>query len=217
MKANELIWPYNLLAKINKKVDAKDKLPECEDDAPEDIEEVMEYIFARLRRSSRKSKILGSTFIQEYYRYDTKMKEIAEEFGLTRSCVSLYINDTMAAIGKCLVYRDMIRLGIAYNMSRGFRSARKEGYDIGYEHGYAAGQHLIIETSKIFRDSPIEDCDFTVRTYNALKRAGIDTVDEVLSVGDENLMKIRNLGKKCLEEIHGFIDDFNASEAEEES
>jgi len=212
MKTNELNYPYNLLAKINQIVDANDKLPECEEDAPEDIEEVMEYIFARLRRSSRKSRILGSTFIQEYYRYDTKMKEIAEEFGLTRSCVSLYINNTMEAIGKCLIYRDMIRLGIAYNMSRGFRSARKEGYDIGYKHGYAAGQHLTIENNKVDRDSPIEDCDFTVRTYNALKRAGIETVDDVLSAGDERLMKIRNLGKKCLDEIHEFIDGYKTED-----
>lgn len=48
---------------------------------------------------------------------------------------------------------------------------------------------------------PIEELELSVRAYNCLKRAGINTVGELCSMSDEELMKIRNLGKKCIEEI----------------
>lgn len=48
---------------------------------------------------------------------------------------------------------------------------------------------------------PIEDLDLSVRSYNSLKRAGINTVQELISRTEEDMMKIRNLGKKSLEEI----------------
>lgn len=47
----------------------------------------------------------------------------------------------------------------------------------------------------------VEELDLTVRSYNCLKRAGINTVDELTQKSEEDLMKVRNLGKKSLEEI----------------
>lgn len=47
----------------------------------------------------------------------------------------------------------------------------------------------------------IEELDLSVRSYNCLKRAGINTVDELTNKTDEDLMKVRNLGKKSLEEV----------------
>jgi DNA-directed RNA polymerase subunit alpha len=48
---------------------------------------------------------------------------------------------------------------------------------------------------------PIEDLDLTVRSYNCLKRAGIATVDELTQRTEEEMMRIRNLGKKSFKEI----------------
>jgi DNA-directed RNA polymerase subunit alpha len=47
----------------------------------------------------------------------------------------------------------------------------------------------------------IEELDLSVRSYNCLKRAGINTVDELTQRNDEDMMKVRNLGKKSLEEV----------------
>ncbi|KJS14356.1 MAG: DNA-directed RNA polymerase subunit alpha [Peptococcaceae bacterium BRH_c8a] len=50
-------------------------------------------------------------------------------------------------------------------------------------------------------EMPIEELDLSVRSYNCLKRAGINTVDELIQRNEEDMMKVRNLGKKSLEEV----------------
>ncbi len=47
----------------------------------------------------------------------------------------------------------------------------------------------------------VEELDLSVRSYNCLKRASIDTVDELISKSMDDMMQVRNLGKKSLEEI----------------
>lgn len=47
----------------------------------------------------------------------------------------------------------------------------------------------------------IEDLDFSVRSYNCLKRAGINTVEELVQRDEDEMMKVRNLGRKSLEEV----------------
>ena len=47
----------------------------------------------------------------------------------------------------------------------------------------------------------IEELDLSVRSYNCLKRAGINTVDELVPRTEEEMMKVRNLGRKSLEEV----------------
>lgn len=47
----------------------------------------------------------------------------------------------------------------------------------------------------------VEELDLSVRSYNCLKRAGINTVDELVRKSEEDMMKVRNLGKKSLAEI----------------
>jgi DNA-directed RNA polymerase subunit alpha len=50
-------------------------------------------------------------------------------------------------------------------------------------------------------DTAIEDLDFSVRTYNCLKRAGINSVGDLVARTEDDMMKVRNLGKKSLEEV----------------
>lgn len=47
----------------------------------------------------------------------------------------------------------------------------------------------------------IEDLDLSVRSYNCLKRAGINTVADLLQRDEDEMMKVRNLGRKSLEEV----------------
>ena len=50
-------------------------------------------------------------------------------------------------------------------------------------------------------ETAIEDLDFSVRAYNCLKRAGIHTLQDLVNKSDDEVMKIRNLGKKSLKEV----------------
>ena len=50
-------------------------------------------------------------------------------------------------------------------------------------------------------EMPIEDLELSVRSYNCLKRAGISTVEDLTNKSQEDMMKVRNLGKKSLDEV----------------
>ena len=50
-------------------------------------------------------------------------------------------------------------------------------------------------------EMPIEELELSVRSYNCLKRAGISTVEDLANKSQEDMMKVRNLGKKSLDEV----------------
>ncbi len=56
------------------------------------------------------------------------------------------------------------------------------------------------EKEKVLEMS-IDELEFSVRSYNCLKRAGINTVEELTNKTSEDMMKVRNLGRKSLEEV----------------
>ncbi len=47
----------------------------------------------------------------------------------------------------------------------------------------------------------IEELDLSVRSFNCLKRAGINTVEDLIGKSEEDMMKVRNLGRKSLDEV----------------
>lgn len=57
----------------------------------------------------------------------------------------------------------------------------------------------------------IEELDLSVRSYNCLKRAGINTVQELITKTEEDMMKVRNLGRKSLEEVQEKLAELNLS------
>lgn len=56
----------------------------------------------------------------------------------------------------------------------------------------------------------IDALEFSARVYNVLKKAGIDTVGQLLHTPDSELVKIRNLSKRCLDEIHSKLDAYRS-------
>lgn len=53
--------------------------------------------------------------------------------------------------------------------------------------------------------------DLSVRSYNCLKRAGIHTAQELANHTEEEMMKVRNLGRKSLEEVMAKLDELGLS------
>jgi len=69
----------------------------------------------------------------------------------------------------------------------------------------ADGVEIMVEKEEQHKDRlmemTIEELDLSVRSYNCLKRAGINTVEELTRRSEEDMMKVRNLGKKSLQEV----------------
>ena len=64
---------------------------------------------------------------------------------------------------------------------------------------------IMVESKEAIKEKvlemTIEELDMSVRSFNCLKRAGINTVEDLISKSEEDMIKVRNLGKKSLEEV----------------
>jgi DNA-directed RNA polymerase subunit alpha len=69
----------------------------------------------------------------------------------------------------------------------------------------AKNTEIMVEREETIKEKvlemTIEELDMSVRSFNCLKRAGIDTVEDLINRTEEEMMKVRNLGKKSLEEV----------------
>ena len=64
--------------------------------------------------------------------------------------------------------------------------------------------HKLLEMS-------IEDMDLSVRSYNCLKRAGINTVEDLIKKTEDDMLKVKNLGRKSLDEVIHKLESYNLS------
>ena len=60
---------------------------------------------------------------------------------------------------------------------------------------------VVEDSNAKIMDMTIEDLDLSVRSYNCLKRAGINNVSELVQKSEDDMMKVRNLGRKSMEEV----------------
>ena len=68
-----------------------------------------------------------------------------------------------------------------------------------------------VETTNKFQNMTIDDLELSVRSNNCLKRAGIQTVEELIQKTEEDMMKVRNLGKKSLKEVKEVLASYGLS------
>ncbi len=73
----------------------------------------------------------------------------------------------------------------------------------------------MVEPEEVQRDKilemSIDDLDLSVRSFNCLKRAGIDTVEDLIERTEEDMIKVRNLGRKSLEEVIQKLNSYGLS------
>ena len=69
----------------------------------------------------------------------------------------------------------------------------------------AKNAEILVERPEVKKEKvlemTIEELDLSVRSFNCLKRAGIDTVEDLINRTEEDMIKVKNLGKKSLEEV----------------
>lgn len=80
---------------------------------------------------------------------------------------------------------------------------------------------IVIEKPEAQQDKvlqmTIEELDLSVRSFNCLKRAGINTVEDLVAKTQEDMMKVRNLGSKSLEEVINKLDAMGLALSSEEN
>ncbi len=79
----------------------------------------------------------------------------------------------------------------------------------------------MVEKAETQRDKvlelTIEELDLSVRSFNCLKRANINTVEDLISKTEDEMMKVRNLGRKSLEEVINKLAMMGLALADEET
>ncbi len=108
---------------------------------------------------------------------------------------------------------DKLTLEVKTNGTIGAKEAISFGAKILNEHlnlfvdlsDEAKNVEIMVEREETKKEKvlemTIEELDMSVRSFNCLKRAGIDTVEELTNRTEEDMIKVRNLGKKSLEEV----------------
>ena len=88
------------------------------------------------------------------------------------------------------------------------------GVDIGTTSIKVAHYNIAeskVETVNKFQNMTIDDLELSARSQNCLKRAGIQNVEELMQKTEEDMMKVRNLGKKSLKEIKEVLASYGLS------
>lgn len=83
-----------------------------------------------------------------------------------------------------------------------------------------AGTVIVVDPMPAVMDQllekPLEELDLSVRPYNCLKRAGINTLGDLVGYSEMEIMRVRNLGKKSLDEIHEKVAEMQLKFRDEE-
>ncbi len=115
-------------------------------------------------------------------------------------------------VGNVVDY-DKLTLDVLTNGTLSAREAASLGAKILNEHlnlfvelsDEAKSAEIMVEREETKKEKvlemTIEELDLSVRSFNCLKRAGIDTVEDLTLSSEEDMMKVRNLGKKSLDEV----------------
>ena len=116
-------------------------------------------------------------------------------------------------VGSNITDYDKLTLEILTNGTITAREAISLGAKILNEHlnlfvdlsDEAKKAEIMVEREETIKEKvlemTIEELDMSVRSFNCLKRAGIDTVEDLINRTEEDMIKVRNLGKKSLEEV----------------
>lgn len=193
------VYPYNLIPLINGEDDESDIRAWEEDNrvyySPRLIEEVMTQ-----RLTERENKVL-----QMRYEWGMSLEEVGSELGVTRERIRqvearairkmrMRKLDIMCAPAidyrKELSDNEVLRNQVNYLQSeldriRGISELQREEAD---------KKRSIMETS-------IDTLDLSIRTYSCCKRAGINTIGDLSMKTYNDMLKIRNMGRKSLQEI----------------
>ena len=189
-QANVKEWPYNLIEALEFDLDST---------IEHFIERYDHVCFEYLTERER-------NILRERYEDQKTLEEIGKAWLVTRERARQLL---VKALKKMKRHQRYFELGEYANLERkaqneyaAYIETKKKEWD------YESAKAYIAEYEREYRESEayklaqtIDELDLSVRSYNCLKRAGIRTIEELLERNKEDLMKLRNLGRKSLREI----------------
>ena len=214
INVRKLDFPYNLLAYISEQKTTFN----CPETATQDIIDGIH--FACLSLNDKQQAAL-------YLRFECHqtLEKIGVRFSLTNTQISNIINTAILSWFKTdkIKYIEYGLKGyvnyLVVSKAKTLAGALiREEYNRGYTDGYNEAQGIQIE-NKHNNDAvamPIENLNLSVRAYNCIKRAKIDTVADLILKTEEEMMKVRNLGRKSFEEVREILHKMGLSFREDE-
>lgn len=130
--------------------------------------------------------------VDKYFRQYMTLEDIGREFDVGRE----RIRQILAKAGRKLRHPSRLKY-IMYGLD--YKKEIEKRYEERREKHVETEVKRMLETRK--DETPIEALDLSVRSYNCLRRAEIYTLGQLRAYSIEGLMKVRNLGRKSLEEI----------------
>ena len=190
----EDVYPYNVF--IAATMDENAEETDFEDFSYRDLSLNDCHNVLRNSITERENRVIEMRF-----RDGLTLEEVGHKLGVVRDRIRQIENKALHKISRQLVYLKrkqdvMNELRSKYDELRGYVGNLEKAY-------YGKTSYYTPNLA-----TPIEDLDFTVRTYNCLKRAGVNTIHDIISY-QESLFKIRNLGRRSIEEIDAKIRSMN--------
>ena len=184
-------YPENLLSELFRDEDTAVVLPA-------DFEISLEYTLWKLSKQHER----GVEILLKRYRDKKSYEQIGNEYGVTRERV----RQIVARMIRYLRHPsrlNIIRHGISGMIDIHGQEEYKKGYNLGYRDGYSSAKDEEVSyKATVERLNPnIEDMDLSVRSFNCLMRAGLKTANDIAKLDFNQLSRIRNLGRKSLNEV----------------
>lgn len=185
IKLNLHDYPINLIEKLEFD-------PECYNTFEERLQQLIDEGFL----NDREVFCLFSAF-----RDNLTLEQIGKELGVTRERVRQIISRTLRRLKfrhRHFIYGEYANLQLKAKQE--YEEYKKTLID---KWTYESALEFIenYKNTNQHTETTIDELDFSIRTYNCLKRGGINTIMELTSQSEEDLMKLRNLGRKSFKEI----------------
>lgn len=143
--------------------------------------------------------------IKKYFADKLALQEIADIYKITRERVRQILVKAVKKLSHSRGKKILIGGNHEYELINAqerqelYEKLKKEmNYDLAMKYIEEHNKKIIVRTEL---DETIEELDLSVRSYNCLRRANINTVGDLLKMPFDGIFKVRNLGKKSLKEI----------------
>ena len=202
-------WPFN----VYKAITRDDEV--TEESLPADYRGALEYVLISTI-TDREEQVLR-------YRYQMALtyRAIGEKFGLQSERIR-QIHDKAIRKLRHPARFALLRYGVVAQMERYRESCRELFYNQGYKEGFRNGgmgaqapllsnpyQQQEDDSTIPIEEASVDILDLSVRLYNCLRRANINTVGQLLDLSKESLLRIRNLGQHSLQELVIKMEKYN--------
>lgn len=171
------------------------------------FEENFEYLLSRAFLTPREKTVLEGYYVKGY-----TLEAIGLQFGVTRERIRQILNKAIRRMkhpsrldvlkyGKELIEEQDDIEELTRQLKRKKRFLEQMNVELDENIKKIIGE---VSFSK-----PIKELDLSIRSLNCLRRADINTLDDLLNKTEEDMMKVRNLGRKSLKEIIKVLDDMD--------